>query len=215
MTWLEIRNADLRLDLNWKKNLLGPSSGMNHLQPTKLSNPNPKTSTPRPVWEGHRCISHYSIDKWKQKLYFGYLQVKSGVLFVPTLYHRGGNSLCLFLQVAKLPSISFREITSRIRVRKRGLSVKLLLVVLITHLLLATVMVLITTLQPITGILIENHSTVEVIVLAVVVGLLVRLLLNQRSLPLIILLWILWTLNASEGLYYEIKSWLNNCSGTT
>ena len=72
--------------------------------------------------------------------------------------------------------------------RKRGLSVKLLLVVLITHLLLATVMVLITTLQPITGILIENHSTVEVIVLAVVVGLLVRLLLNQRSLPLIILL---------------------------
>ena len=72
--------------------------------------------------------------------------------------------------------------------RKRGLSVKLLLVVLITHLLLAAVMVLITTLQPITGMLIENHSTVEVIVLAVVVGLLVRLLLNQRSLPLIILL---------------------------
>ena len=72
--------------------------------------------------------------------------------------------------------------------RKRGLSVKLLIVVLITHLLLATVMVLITTLQPITGILIENQSTVEVIVLAVVVGLLVRPLLNQRSLPLIILL---------------------------
>ena len=121
----------------------------------------------------------------------------------------------LFLWVARLPSISFREIISGIRVRKRGPSVKHLLVVIITHLLLATVMVLITTLQPITGILIENHSTVEVIVLAVVVGLLVRLLLNQRSLPLIILLWILWTLNVSEGLYYEIKSWLNNSPVTT